>query len=45
MLIYAIILIVMMIISWNPASRAFMEKHRLGGHLFKKKNTAGKEGE
>jgi len=45
MLIYAIILIVMMIISWNPASRAFMEKHRLGGHLIKKKNTAGKEGE
>jgi branched-chain amino acid transport system permease protein len=45
MLIYAIILIVMMIISWNPASRAFMEKHRLGGHLLKKKNAAGKEGE
>ena len=44
MLIYAIVLIVMMIISWNPASRAFMEKHKLGSHLFKKNAKAGKEG-
>ncbi|MEE0955647.1 MAG: branched-chain amino acid ABC transporter permease [Eubacterium sp.] len=27
MLIYALIMIIMMIVNWNPTSRAFMEKH------------------
>ncbi len=42
MLIYSIILIVMMIVNWSPASRAWMEKHNLKRFLFKK--NAKKEG-
>ena len=42
MLIYSIILIVMMIVNWSPASRAFMEKHNLKHFLLKK--NAKKEG-
>lgn len=34
MLIYAVIMIVMMIVNWNPKSRAFIEKH----NPFKKKS-------
>lgn len=45
MLIYAIILIVMMIVNWNPKSRAFIQAHSVG-KIFGKKKTAksGKEG-
>ncbi|MCR5293915.1 MAG: branched-chain amino acid ABC transporter permease [Lachnospiraceae bacterium] len=44
MLLYSIILIVMMIVNWSPASRAFMEKHKLNRFLFKFKKSAGKGG-
>ena len=42
MLIYSIVLIVIMLVSWSPKSRAWMEKHRLKRFLLHKK--AGKEG-
>ena len=42
MLIYSIVLIVIMLVSWSPKSRAWMEKHRLKRCLLHKK--AGKEG-
>ncbi len=36
MLIYSIVLIVIMIINWNPKSRAWIEEHHLGRFIFKK---------
>ena len=36
MLIYSIVLIVIMILNWNPKSRAWMAKHGLKRYLFKK---------
>ena len=38
MLIYSIVLIVIMLISWSPKSRAWMEKHRLNRFLLFKKS-------
>lgn len=44
MLIYSIVLIVIMLISWSPKSRAWMEKHKLNRFLLHKKSRE-KEGE
>ena len=46
MLIYSIILIVMMIINWNPKSRAWIQKHRPGNVIRSRREAseAGKEG-
>ena len=43
MLIYSIVLIVIMIVNWNPKSRAWLAEHNLSRFLFKK-NQAKKEG-
>ena len=43
MLIYAVVLIVIMIVSWNPTTRAWMESHRLGNRVVGKKQR--KEGD
>ena len=41
MLIYSIVLIVIMLVNWNPASRAWIERHNIR-YLLRRKN--GKEG-
>ncbi|MCF0145265.1 MAG: branched-chain amino acid ABC transporter permease [Eubacterium sp.] len=43
MLIYSIVLIVIMIINWNPKSRAWIEAHGLKRILFHRKEKKGKE--
>ncbi|MEE3377884.1 MAG: branched-chain amino acid ABC transporter permease [Lachnospiraceae bacterium] len=43
MLIYSIVLIVIMLINWSQRSRAWMEQHKLGRFIYKKKSKA-KEG-
>jgi hypothetical protein len=44
MLIYAVILIVMMIVNWNPTSRAFIHAHSPAKLFGKKTAGEGKEG-
>lgn len=45
MLIYSIVLIIIMIVNWNPTCRAWMEKYGLKRFIYRKKdNTAEKEG-
>jgi hypothetical protein len=41
MLIYSIVLIVIMLVNWNPVSRAWIERHNIR-YLLRRKN--GKEG-
>ncbi len=43
MLIYAVILIVMMIVNWNPTSRTFIHEHTPAGLSGRKKAAGGKE--
>ncbi|MBO5521468.1 MAG: branched-chain amino acid ABC transporter permease [Eubacterium sp.] len=44
MLIYSIVLIVIMLVSWSPKSRAWMEKHKLSQFLLPKRKKQEKEG-